>query len=153
MKDIKEINGHEILDFLNHKLKEQDDKLVDVSICETLELTEQEFSEEKYILTFSGYFNNWGTYQLIEDNYLIIDKDCSVSFELNEPFDGDGSNESLAEIVSEWIKDFEFDVFTEEKFYLEMENVYEQLPQISFESKNEMDKIITDLERIKTYMK
>lgn len=147
--ELEEINGNEIIKFLNEKI---DEELYDTSVCGPIEFESQEIKDGLYYLYFSVKFKNWDEYETISDNYLIIDK-YKIDVWLGERFDGDGSGEVLSNVLSEWIKTHEFKPNSNETFISMMREVYEELPQISFNDINGMDKIIKKLVEIKTYMK
>lgn len=148
----KEINGNEIIDFLNKETENNDD-LCDISIVPgSFVFEEQEVEGNKYKLYFTGSYNNWGTHQDIEGNILTIDKD-GVRFSLDEPFEGDGTDEALEEVLEKWLKNHKFSNNSEEEFMSLMREVYEKLPEISFTCKKDMQKVIDKLVKAKTYMK
>jgi hypothetical protein len=150
--NLKEINGNEIIDFLNKESKDNDD-LCDISPSPgSFVFESQEFKGSRYTLRFTASFNNWGTDQDIPGNAVHITKD-KVWFSLGEPFEGDGSDDALEEVLSKWLKTHKFDSNSEEKFDSILRDVYEQLPGISFESKKELQKIIDTLVKAQTYMK
>lgn len=150
--NLKEINGSEIIDFLNKETRDNDD-LCDISISSgSFVFEEQKVKEGKYTLYFTASYNNWGTEQDITRNALYITKD-RVWFSLGEPFEGDGTDDALEEVLSKWLKTHKFDIFLEEKFYALLSDAHEQLPCISIESKKELQKIIDTLVKAQTYMK
>ena len=106
--NINEINGNEIIGFLND-LDMNSDGLDDISICQPFTFENQTITQKGYELKFTGNYNNWGTYQEISDNLLIINSDGKVEFWLEEPFDGDGSGEKLDEVLTKWLENHTFD--------------------------------------------
>ena len=151
--DVNVINGYEILDFLSKELSNQDnDILCGVSIGGPLIFKSHKVSGDKYVLIFSGFFNNWGTDQEIEDNYITITK-TMVRVELSEPFDGDGSDEAIEEILIKWLPTHKFDDSVVEKFYYGLADVIEKLDDIKFEDVNKLDEIISNLVKLKSTMK
>lgn len=104
--NIKSINGKEILDFLNN-LDFNTEELDDVSCKKPFIFENQKLGNERYRLTFSAHYNNWGTYQLIEDNFIEILED-RVIVVLEEPFEGDGSDEVLENLLTKWLETHKF---------------------------------------------
>ncbi len=150
--NLREINGYEIIDFLNKESKDNDD-LCDISIVKTSFVFEkQKIEEGKYTLYFTASYNNWGTEQDIPENAIYITKD-KVWLSLGEPFEGDSTDDALEEVLSKWFKTHKFDSNSEEKFYAMLSTVHEQLPGISFESHKELQKVIDTLVKAQTYMK
>lgn len=150
--DIKAINGNEIIDFLNKQSADNED-LCDISIISNSFVFEkQEVKKNTYTLHFTAFYNNWGTDQKIPDNSIQIDKK-GVTFFLQEPFEGDGSEEALEKVLTEWLKIHKFDMYSSENFFSLLGDVYEQLPCISFENKSELQQIINKLTKAHTYMK
>lgn len=107
--DINKINGNEIIDFLN-SLDMDSDELSDVSTSKPFVFESQKINGDTYELNFAAHFNNWGTFQEISDNTLIITSDGKLTLHLEEPFDGDGSDDILEEQLNEWIKIHTFDI-------------------------------------------
>lgn len=149
--NLEEINGNEIIDFLNKQRLNNED-LCDISI-ESFEFEQQEIKKTFYKLEFTAYYDNWGTEQAYDGNSLLIKKDGSVKFSLSEPFEGDGTDSALEEVLAKWLKKHKFDNTYEEKFYALIKDAYEQLPNISVGSKKEIQKVIDTLVKAKTYIK
>lgn len=153
--NLETINGNEIIDFLN-TFNGDISMSTDSFVFEKQEILEDTYHGNfgyKYKLTFTANFNNWGTEQPIKDNHLVIFSDGSIRFYLEEPFDSDDTCEILEEALAEWLETHTFDSTVEDKFRIILEDVYEKLPGISFESKEEMQQIIDALIKAKTYMK
>lgn len=151
--DIKLINGNEIIDFLNKQSAADNEDLCDISISSNSFVFEkQEVKKNTYTLHFTASYNNWGTDQEIPDNSIQITK-RGVTFFLQEPFEGDGSEEALEKVLTEWLKTHKFDMYSNERFFALLSDVYEQLPCISFDNKNELQQIINKLTKAHTYMK
>jgi len=156
-KKLEDINGYEIIDFLNKITSEDNDYLEDISIVgESFVFHSQEIDKktEEYRLNFSADFNNWGHHQKIEGNYIKISKN-KIRFYLEEPFDGDGTDDILEDAVSNWIENHEFEsvLHTEEKFNKILENIYRDVSELSITDKNKIQSIIDNLIKAKTYMK
>jgi hypothetical protein len=143
--DIKLINGNEILDYLNS----QD---LDVYFEKPYIFESQEISGDKYRLSFSVYFNNWGTDQLIGDNIITITNDC-VTVSFDEPFDGDGSSEILEEIISEWLETHTFSDNNEQEFDSLLVSVDELLTKCKYGDSKSLTQMIDLLTKAKTYIK
>lgn len=106
MIDIKGINGIEIIDYLNSLT--QDDFGDDISCDGPYTFESQQLVGDKFSLSFSAYYNNWGTDQLIENNFIKIDGDGNVRVILDEPFDSDGSAWTLEGILVSWLETHTF---------------------------------------------
>lgn len=143
--DIKLINGNEILDYLNS----QD---LDVYFRKPYIFESQKISGDKYSLSFSVNFDNWGTDQLIEDNIITITNDC-VTVSFNEPFDGDGSSEILEEIISEWLETHTFSDNNEQDFNSLLVSVDELLTKCKYGDSKSLTQMIDLLTKAKTYIK
>lgn len=154
--NINEINGQEIIDFLNTISDDNDDfsqyNLCDISIVlKSFKFESQQIQNDKYSLSFTADFNNWGTNQEIHGNTLYITKN-ELWLSLEEPFEGTGTDETLEYILKEWIPNHSFTDQTE-LFYSKVRNVYEKLPDISFSDIKKMSNIITELIEAKSLMK
>ena len=159
--ELEKINGNEILKYLNDSVDEVDD-LCDVSLCRPLEFESQGVVSDLtkgiddkgfYRLTFSAYFNNWGTHQLVEDNYIEVFPNGEVRVWLEEAFEGDGSAEAIEDFLSPWLKTHEFSTNSEEEWMSIMRDAYEQLPQIGFNDPEGLQDQINILIKAKSYMK
>lgn len=151
-KNLEEINGNEIIDFLNKK--SSDDDFDNVSIIrESYVYENQLIKNDTYILSFTGSFNNWGTDQEIFDNEIKISKNGGIRVWLNEPFEGDGSGEVLEEALTAWLLTHEFNKNPEEEFNSIIENVYDRFSSVTITNKAFLESIIEDLIKAKTYIK
>ena len=150
--DITKINGAEILEFLNNLLNERGDDVCDISMRTPFIFEAQEIKDNEYRLHFSVYYNNWGTHQLIEDNIIKISEKDGVTCWPEEPFDGDGTAETLEDALTKWLETHEFNLDREHIFQEKMKEIYEVLPQISFNETKMIDNVIEKLNVIKTYM-
>lgn len=150
--NIKAINGNEIIDFLNKNSMEGDD-LGDTNICANSFVFEsQKVASGKYTLYFTVGFNNWGTDQDIRGNELHITKE-ELWLGMDEPFDGDGTEDTLKDILTPFLETHVFSTNQEEKFYSLLEYSYGRLAEIGFTSKEELQSVIDKLIEAKTYMK
>ena len=104
--NINQINGDEIIDFFNGL---DMNELSNISLSQPFIFESQKIIGDKYQLKFSAQFNNWGTYQEIGDNRLVITSDGKVNFYLEEPFDGDGSDDVLEKVLIKWLETHTFD--------------------------------------------
>lgn len=149
--NLENINGREILEFLNEQIDKNDD-LCDISLSTPLEFEEQSVNKETYFLSFTSYFNNWGEDQAIEGNEIQIDKN-GVKVLVGEPFEGDGSDEELEKVLSEWIKTHEFAKDSKVKFNEIIYSAFKKLEKMQFEDKKSIDETIEELKNAKTYQK
>lgn len=149
---IKEINGNEIIDFLNTQSRDNDD-LCDISISSNSFVFQSQEVGTNYELTFKASYNNWGTDQEIPDNIIRINKNGKVIVAVCEPFEGDGTDDALEKVLTEWLKTHVFNTDYEEKFNTLIKQSYEQLRYIKFDSKEDLQEVIDKLIEAKTYMK
>ena len=150
--NLEAINGNEIIDFLNKETQENDD-LCDISISSgSFVFESQEVKGSTYKLYFTACYNNWGTDQDIDRNQIIIDKK-GVTVYVGEPFEGDGTDSALEEVLEKWLENHTFNPNPEEEFESILREVYEKLPEISFTCKKEIQKVINKLVKAQTYMK
>lgn len=150
MVNIKEINGSEIIDYLNSLSY---DDLDDISCGQPYVFEYQEIKNGNYRLGFSAYFNNWGTDQLIEDNVLEITEDNIIIFSLNEPFDGDGSDDILQEVLSEWLKTHKFSTTYTDEFNCLVKESNELLNKCQYGEKDILESVIEKLTKAKSLIK
>lgn len=150
MKNIlKNINGNEIIDYLNTL----DDELIDTSVeSNSFVFNSQSIVNGDYKLYFETSFNNWGTSQTIDDNYLIITED-SLDVFLNEPHDGDGSCEIVEDILFEWLETHKFRTDNKESFHKLIEDQTIILNSIKYDDNNTLLKVIANLTKANTLMK
>jgi len=150
--NLEEINGNEIIDFLN-KASMNNKSLTHISMSSNSFVFEnQEIEDDSYKLYFTASYNNWGTDQEIKENQIIINKK-GIAVYVGEPFEGDGTDEKIENVLNEWLETHKFDTMIEERFYALLHDAYEQLPNISFESKKELQKIIDTLVKAQTFIK
>lgn len=149
MKDLSLINGNEIIDFLNSL---SNDELCDISCRGPYVFENQKIEDGKYLLSFSAYYNNWGTDQFIEDNVLVITNN-KVRFQLNEPFDSDESEVVLCKLVDNWLKTHEFSTTYVERFNSLILESYESLAECQYGDDQILDDVIKKLTIAKTLIK
>jgi len=148
--EIEKINGNEIIKLLNQQTHEFED----TNICSgSFVFVEQKLSKTNYKLYFVLDYDNWGTNQTIEDNFITIDTKGQMTCHLEEPFEGDGTNEIIEEILTEWIKTHKFSSDPEHEWEGIMKEVYDRLPEIAFNDKKGIQNQIDALIKAKTYMK
>jgi hypothetical protein len=157
--DLKEINGNEIIDFLNNLSEDDNDVVENIYIVEgTYKFVKQEIKDDKYMLEFTAGFNNWGTVQEIDDNRIKIsikNNEFVVECWPNEPFDGDGSAEIIDELLMEWLKNHKFvdSSSTLSNFNEIIENAQKNLSELKFDDKKKLQSIIDKLNKAKTLQK
>lgn len=153
MTDIKKINGYEILNFLNNLPEDDHDELVyDYNLYIPFIFEKQEIVDDEYRLTFSVYYNNWGTHQLIEGNVLRIG-DNHILMDLEEAFEGSGTDDTLIGLVSDFLKSHTFNENIEEVFYGIIEDCRDNLNQLSYPDKTLLEKTIEQLTKAYTMIK
>jgi len=150
--NINEINGNEIIGFLND-LDMNSDGLDDISICQPFTFENQTITQKGYELKFTGNYNNWGTYQEISDNLLIINSDGKVEFWLEEPFDGDGSGEKLDEVLSKWLENHTFDANYINHFNALVSLTNQILSKCEYGDSKAIDTAIKNLTKAKSLIK
>lgn len=148
--NLVDINGNEIIDFLN-TLELDDSSIKNGSFV----FEEQKIKDGVYCLEFTADFNNWGTNLPIYGNVLKIEENGEFYFWLEEPFDGDGTDDKLSEDLGPWLKSHQFkgNVDMKEEFFTIMDNCEILLSKASFEDKETIDKVIGLLTKARTYQK
>lgn len=151
--DLTKINGREIINFLLEALECKNSKydLRGISIA-GFKFEDQKIHDDTYILSFTGFFNNWGTFQEDEGNEIHINKG-GVEVYVGEPFEGDGTDEAIEEVLTEWLRTHEFEKDPEKSFYKILEKAFDELGHIKFADKEELQEVIDQLVDAKTYMK
>lgn len=152
--NIENINGNEIINFLN-SLSCDNYPIDDISISQNSYIFEKQYTKNnKYTLEFSASYNNWGTNQNIPNNKLYITKD-NMRFSLNEPFDGDGTDHTLETILKNWMQTYTFKTQTNliDSFNENINYIIKKLPTITFNDIEEMNNIVNLLIKTKSLMK
>lgn len=156
--NLENINGVEILEFLNGQIRDNED-LCDISLCAPLKFEKQSLGKERagelmYSLSFSAYHNNWGTDQLMEGNEIQITSK-KVKVLVVEPFEGDGSDEELENVLLEWIKTrkFKSNKDIKKEFYKLTNYVSNDLYHLEYDDKERIEKLIKKLVDAKELMK
>lgn len=155
---LEDINGAEILEFLNDQI-DNSDELCDISLCGELEFENQEIGttnegESIYVLTFTAYYNNWGELESRPGNEIQITND-SVMVIVDEAFEGDGSDTEIEDVLREWLKTHKFQSreTVESAFNDSMSVIKSNINNIGFSDINDMDELIEELTKIRTLMK
>ena len=152
MENLKEINGNEIIDYLNSLSDDDHEELFDISCRGPYTFEKQNFTKDKYTLTFSAYYNNWGTDQEISDNNIYITKD-KIWLGLEEPFDSDESSDVLGDILTKWLKVHKFGTDNREKYDVLIEESRDKLSSIGYGDAYIIDDVIKKLTKAKTLIK
>jgi len=154
MKKLYEINGYEIIEFLNSLFEDTNlDLQDDYNICPPCIFESQEIIEGKYSLIFSAYYNNWGTHQLIDGNEIIITEDLSISIVLDEAFEGTSLENKLEVLINKFIISHKFNQNVSDEYNCIIAEVRDDLIKISYNDKELLSNIIEKLTRAKTLMK
>jgi len=140
--DLSQINGREIIEFLNKEIHDNDD-LCDISIT-YFTFDKQEIKNGQYVLHFTGIYNNWGTDQGYGGNRIRIKKD-GIQIRLEEPFEGDGTDDAIEEVLVPWLKTHKFDALADDKFIHLLKDAYEMMSNLSINSHDEIQKVIDKL--------
>ena len=157
--DLNSINGNEIIDFLNSKLKdryeeEEEEEMysfIDLSIS-GFKFDGQKTKDDEYVLDFIGVYNNWGTDQDIDGNSIHIGKN-GVRVRVEEPFEGDGSDEVIENVLTKWLKTHTFSSSPQIKYFELVNKAQDKLGDTAFNSPSKMQDVINLLIEAKTYMK
>lgn len=152
IENLQSINGHEIIEFLNQAHKNDED-LEDTNICNnSFKFDNQKIENKLYKLRFSVDYNNWGTEQEINDNTITITP-SEIKVFMNEPFEGDGTDTKIKNVLLNWLDTHEFEQNMDEKFEATLREAYDRLPEISYEDIDGLKKIINLLEKAQTYQR
>jgi hypothetical protein len=156
--NLEDINGIEILQFLESQIDDNED-LSDISLNTPLEFEEQSVGETRdgelmYSLSFKCYFNNWGTHQPIDGNEIQITNN-GVRVLVGEAFEGDGSDDELEEILTEWLKTHKFqsNQLVKDEFFKLTNYVSNDLYHLEFDDKERIQTLINKLVEAKNLMK
>ena len=156
--NLEDINGMEILEFLNDQIDNNDD-LCDVSLDTPLEFEEQGVSkntdgELMYSLNFTAYYNNWGTDQPIQGNKIKI-TNKSIYVLVGEAFEGDGSDEEIENLLREWLKTHKFQSRDNVKgeFESAIKHNIMRLELVKLNDTELMDEVIENLNKARALMK
>lgn len=152
VEDLTKINGKEIIDFLNEVTTRDDDALEDISMeGGGFVFESQGIKDGVYTLYFTASYNNWGTSQDIFGNQLKTD--CKKAwFHLEEPFDGDGTDDDLAEVLIPWLKNHTFLDNKQEQFLVCIALAHADLREVTFENNAALEGIIAKLVEAQTWV-
>jgi hypothetical protein len=112
----------------------------------------QKIEDDIYKLSFTATYNNWGTYQKIPNNRFVMDKK-GIAFWLEEPFDGDGTDDILVEILEPWLETHNFETNLDGQFEGVIREAYGQLAEVTYDDEKSLDEVIKMLVKAKTYIK
>lgn len=154
--NLKEINGFEIIDFLNQVDINKEEEFGDTNLSRPLIYKHQVIVDNKLNIYFDCYFNNWGTDQLVEDNYISISNTRNkVTVSLDEPLEGDGTDDMLSELVEKFITSYKFK--TKDELKLEFNALVEDIKilanSIQYGKPESLDKLSDLVTKAKTLSK
>ena len=144
--NLEDIDGNQIIKYLQDNYDN------------SIEFVKQEintgYKDIHYRLYFSRTWNNWGHLSDFDDNYIRLDNK-EIVVVLEEPWEGNGEEEEIEELLAEWLKSYTFEKINyKEKFDKLIFEVHEEVhnkigKQTSAE---EIDAIIEKLKLSKTYL-
>lgn len=147
--DITKINPVEVIDYLN-TLDKDDAGLYDSNIQGPYIYEKFKLGKNKLSIYFSCYYNNWGTDQLITENRIDIYEN-KILVVLEEPLEGDGTDDILEELISNWIQTHTFK--TADEKIIEYRSLMDSIQSLSSDSTPNLDNvkiIIEKAERART---
>jgi hypothetical protein len=152
--NLNEINGVEIIDFLNKVDVENENEFGDTNLSRPLIFTKQEISEGRLKIYFDCYYNNWGTDQLIEENSIYVNKD-KIWVGLSEPLDGDGTDEIIENLVIDFVANHKFKNQEELKYEFRdlMSDILTYTCDIQYGEIKRMDTLLEMVTKAKSLMK
>jgi len=151
--DIKKINGNEIIDYLNSLDFNEIDELSDISCQQPFIFESQSIDNGKYQVSFSAYFNNWGTDQLIEDNTIQITANKLIRASLEEPFEGDDSAEVLENLIFKWLETHEFSTTYKDDFNTLIDESIKLLSDCQYGNLSTLEEVTKKITKAKTLIK
>lgn len=156
MNNLSEINGNEIIDFLNSIDKELNDICINSG---SFRFESQKIKYNKYYLYFSCDFNNWGGAQEVDDNVIYITENKVWLF-LGEPIEGSGGEDVIDELLTDWLKTHKFATNNKETMLNLLKNeIFFDLNNIINDANEDISifkstkEIIAKLEKVITYDK
>jgi len=153
MIEIEKINGYEILDYLNSLFSEDDSPLYDIACCGPLTFEKQAIQDDSYRLWFTAQYNNWGTYQDIHHNHIIINGKGEVRVAFDEPLDSDESSDVIEETITNWIKTHTFSDNVKEDFNELIKITNANLSTLEYGDSEKLEEVINQLIKAKTLIK
>jgi len=151
--DIKKINGNEIIDYLNSLDFNEIDELSDISCQQPFIFESQSIDNGKYQISFSAYFNNLGTDQLIEDNTIQITANKLIRASLEEPFEGDDSAEVLENLIFKWLETHEFSTTYKDDFNTLIDESIKLLSDCQYGNLSTLEEVTKKITKAKTLIK
>ena len=154
-----DINGNEIIDFLNSKFKE--DAYDDTMLCmNSFKFTNQSVEKHDngltYTLRFKVAWNNWSRHDVINRNTLYITHD-KVWVSFDEPVESDGTNDIVVGLLKEWLPTHTFSQESKELYTELINDIQDDMALVYFYDLKEtpaiIDEIIEKLTKAKSYIK
>jgi len=135
--ELEDINGYEIIDYLNK---------LDIL---TFEMNNQYIEDDVYCLLFTTQYKDWDTYVSI-DGEIYIDK---TSIEIISDDRVEEEIYDIEEKLLPWLKSMKFNKNVEEESMKLLEEVYNDMSQISYGDKEQINITIEKLKKVKSYFK
>ena len=156
---LHDINGNEIIDFLNSKFKEDayDDTMLSMNSFKfTNQSVEKHDKALVYTLRFKVAWNNWSRRDVIDRNTLYITHD-KVWVSFDEPVEGDGTDEIVVNLLKEWLPTHTFSETNGELYTNLMQDIQDDMVLIYEPDPKTtpavIDEIIEKLQKAKSYIK
>lgn len=162
---LSQINGNEIIDYLNEQRKSDDCPFDDTMIADNFFFNEQKVVIDNncivYTLSFHTFWNNWG--KRTEVDGIIYISHNKTRYEnkvwvwFGEPIEGDGTEDVVVALLSNWLPSHKFSEANDELYTNLMQDIQDDMVLI-YEPDGQttidiIDGIIENLTKAKSYIK
>jgi hypothetical protein len=161
---LSEINGNEIIDYLNEQLKSDDYPFDDTMISGAFFFEEQKVIKQNdvltYTLSFHTFWSNWGKDTEVDGIIYISHQKTNknkIWAWFDEPVEGDGTNEIVVNLLKEWLPTHKFSETNGELYTNLMQDIQDDMVLIYEPDPKTtpavIDEIIEKLQKAKSYIK
>jgi hypothetical protein len=156
---LSNINGNEIIDHLNEKVSLDESPFDGTVLSGQFVFDEQNIVKKNdlltYTLSFHTFWNNWGK-DTVVDGIIYITHNKIWSW-FDEPVEGDGTDEIIVNLLTEWLPTHQFSDTNEELYTNLIQDIQDDMVLIytpdGKTTTNIIDEIIEKLKTAKSYIK
>jgi hypothetical protein len=161
---LSEINGNEIIDYLNEQLKSDDLPFDGTMISGDFVFDSQQILKKNdvltYTLSFKTFWNNWGkdtvVYGVIYISHQKINENIIWAW-FDDPVGGDGTEGVVVELLTKWLPTHKFSETNEELYTNLIQDIQDDMVLIytpdGKTTTDIIDEIIEKLTKAKSYIK
>ncbi len=161
---LTDINGNEIINYLNEQRQSDENPFYDTMICGNFFFDSRNLVKKNgvltYTLSFYTYWNNWGDGIEVDGKIYISQQNTGenkIWAWFDDPVGGDGTDRIVVELLTKWLPTHTFSENNDELYTNLMQDIQDDIILIyepdAKTTPEVIDGIIEKLQKAKSYIK